>query len=194
MSRCAGSAFFREPALPSPLTGECDATTCCGRSFLPPSPSQARFQCAACQHKLELQYIDNGRITEPAHCSNCSSAGTMTLVHNASKFTNKQQLRMQENPDSIPDGETPHTVSLSLFDELVDIAKPGDRVEVTGVYRAVSMRVAPNQRTLRSIYKTYIDVIHVRKVIIRVCCCVPSLRRGKAPGRQLARCGDSAGC
>lgn len=87
----------------------------------------------------------------------------MTLVHNASKFTNKQQLRMQENPDSIPDGETPHTVSLSLFDELVDIAKPGDRVEVTGVFRAVSMRVAPNQRTLRSIYKTYIDVIHVRK-------------------------------
>lgn len=60
-----------------------------------PELAQARFQCAACHNKLELQYIDNGRITEPGHCSNCTSAGTMVLVHNLSKFTNKQQLRMQ---------------------------------------------------------------------------------------------------
>ena len=44
-----------------------------------------------------------------------------------------------------------------------DEAKPGDRVEVTGVYRAVPIRVAPNQRILKSVYKTYVDVIHIRK-------------------------------
>ena len=68
-----------------------------------------------------------------------------------------------ETPDAIPEGETPHTVSMCVFDSLVDEAKPGDRVEVTGVYRAVPIRVAPNQRVLKAVYKTYVDVIHIRK-------------------------------
>ena len=70
---------------------------------------------------------------------------------------------MQETPDVIPEGATPNTVSMCVFDSLVDEAKPGDRVEVTGVYRAVPIRVAPNQRAIRSIYKTYLDIIHIRK-------------------------------
>ena len=34
---------------------------------------------------------------------------------------------------------------------------------MTGVYRAVPIRVAPNQRILKSVYKTYLDVIHIAK-------------------------------
>ena len=45
----------------------------------------------------------------------------------------------------------------------MDVAKPGDRVEVTGVLRAKAMRVNPRQRIVRSIHKTYIDVLHFRK-------------------------------
>jgi len=39
-------------------------------------------------------------------------------------------VRLQETPDEIPEGGTPHTVSLLLHDKLVDTGKPGDRVEV----------------------------------------------------------------
>lgn len=39
-------------------------------------------------------------------------------------------MRLQETPDDIPDGGTPHTVSLLMHDKLVDAGKPGDRVEV----------------------------------------------------------------
>lgn len=46
------------------------------------------------------------------------------------RFTDKQIVRLQETPDEIPEGGTPHTVSLLLHDKLVDIGKPGDRVEV----------------------------------------------------------------
>ena len=132
-------------------------------SSIIPDLKQAFFRCTACGFAPDLQYVDRGRVVEPSHCSSCQSQGTTALVHNLCKFANKQQLRMQENPDAIPDGETPQTVSLCVFDELVDGAKPGDRCEITGVYRAVPMRVAPNQRTLRSIYKTYVDVIHIGK-------------------------------
>ena len=99
----------------------------------------------------------------PLRCTGCQNLGTMTLIHNRCVFANKQQIKMQETPDAIPEGETPHTVSMCVFDSLVDEAKPGDRVEITGVYRAVPIRSAPTQRVLKSVYKTYIDVIHIRK-------------------------------
>ena len=57
-------------------------------------------------------------------------------MHNRCVFANKQQIKMQETPDAIPEGRPAH-VSMCVFDSLVDEAKPGDRVEVTGVYRAV---------------------------------------------------------
>ena len=37
-------------------------------------------------------------------------------------------------------------------------------MEITGVYRAVPLRVNPRQRNVRSIYKTYVDIVHVRKL------------------------------
>ena len=62
----------------------------------------------------------------------------------------------------MPDGQTPHTVSLSVYDELVDVVKPGDRVVVTGIFRSVPVRVNPRQRVVKSLFKTYLDVVHVK--------------------------------
>ncbi|ACO66807.1 predicted protein [Micromonas commoda] len=122
------------------------------------------FQCSACEFHPPMALVDRGRVNEPPlRCQSCNAVGTQTLVHNLCHFANKQQIKMQETPDAIPEGETPHTVSMCVFDSLVDEAKPGDRVEVTGVYRAVPIRVAPNQRVLKAVYKTYVDVIHIRK-------------------------------
>ncbi|MBA0727249.1 hypothetical protein Golax_000259, partial [Gossypium laxum] len=69
------------------------------------------------------------------------------------RFADKQIVRLQETPDEIPEGGTPHTVSLLMHDKLVDAGKPGDRVEVTGIYRAMSVRVGPTQRTVKSLFK-----------------------------------------
>ena len=37
------------------------------------------------------------------------------------------------------------------------------RVAVTGIYRATPLRVNPRLRVVKSVYKTYIDVIHFQK-------------------------------
>ena len=73
--------------------------------------------------------VDRGRIMEPTRCprESCSSENTMSLVHNRCVFADKQVCRLQETPDVVPDGQTPQTVTLCLYDELVDVAKPGDR-------------------------------------------------------------------
>eukprot|EP00912_Choanoflagellata_sp_UC4_P001122 UC4_evm1s697 len=69
-------------------------------------------------------------------------------------------IKLQETPEKIPDGQTPQTVLLFCFDDLVDKVQAGDRIEVTGVYRATPLRLNPRQRSVKAVYKTHLDVIH----------------------------------
>jgi DNA replication licensing factor MCM4 len=87
----------------------------------------------------------------------------MILIHNRSRFMNKQVIRLQETPDAVPDGQTPHTVSLCVYDELVDLVKPGDRIVVTGIFRAIPVRLNPRQRSIKALFKTYVDCVHIKR-------------------------------
>lgn len=128
-----------------------------------PDMKVAFFRCLTCNHTVQVE-IDRGKIDEPAACPRdiCASVGTMSLVHNRCEFADRQVIRLQETPDAVPDGQTPHTVSLSAYDELVDVSKPGDRLVVTGIFRSVPVRVNPRRRTIKSLFKTFLDVVHVR--------------------------------
>ena len=53
----------------------------------------------------------------------------MVLIHNRSSFSDKQVIKLQETPDLVPDGQTPHSINLCVYDELVDSCRAGDRVE-----------------------------------------------------------------
>lgn len=46
----------------------------------------------------------------------------------------------------------------------MDVARAGDRIEVTGSFRSIPVRINPRQRTVKSLFKTYIDVMHIQKV------------------------------
>lgn len=49
---------------------------------------------------------------------------------------------MQEMLEHLSQGQTPSSVTLIAFDSNVDKVKPGDSVEVTGIYRCNMVRVA----------------------------------------------------
>merc|ERR1719435_555206 len=131
-------------------------------SDLIPEMAMAFFQCSVCRNTAEVE-IEQGRIAEPTLCTNCQTNHSFALVHNRSHFTDKQMVKLQESPDDMPAGQTPHTVILYVHNDLVDTVQPGDRVAVTGVYRAVPHRNNPKMRNLLSVYKTHIDVVHFRK-------------------------------
>ncbi|KAJ6098953.1 hypothetical protein N7467_000488 [Penicillium canescens] len=130
-----------------------------------PDMKEAFFRCSACSYGVQVD-IDRGKITEPTVCprDSCKEKNSMQLLHNRCSFSDKQVIKLQETPDNIPDGQTPHSVSLCVYDELVDICKAGDRVEVTGIFRCNPMRVSARQRSQKALFKTYIDVLHVQKV------------------------------
>ena len=67
-------------------------------------------------------------------------------------------------PEDMPAGQTPHTVVIYAHNDLVDKVTAGDRITVTGIYRATPLRVNPRMRNVKSVYKTHIDVVHYRKM------------------------------
>jgi DNA replication licensing factor MCM4 len=64
----------------------------------------------------------------------------------------------------MPPGQTPYTVLLYGCADLVDKVRPGERVTITGIYRATPIRVNPRQRNVKSVYRTHIDVVHYRRI------------------------------
>ncbi|CCF57303.1 hypothetical protein KAFR_0C03110 [Kazachstania africana CBS 2517] len=130
-----------------------------------PDMKVAFFKCNVCDHTMAVE-IDRGIIQEPSRCErvDCNEANSMSLVHNRCSFADKQVIKLQETPDLVPDGQTPHSVSLCVYDELVDSCRAGDRIEVTGTFRSIPIRANSRQRVLKSLYKTYVDVVHIKKV------------------------------
>jgi DNA replication licensing factor MCM3 len=55
-------------------------------------------------------------------------------------YKDSQVVTIQEMPEMAPPGQLPRSIQVILQNDLVEKLKPGDRVEVTGVYRA-----APNR-------------------------------------------------
>lgn len=127
-----------------------------------PEMKEAAFTCDSCQQE-ERRFIEKGKITEPTFCNGCNKSHSFKLDHNLSLFSDKQHVKVQETPESVPEGETPQTIHLCAYEDFVDEVRPGDRVEITGVFRAMGVRVNPNRRTLKNIYRTYVDVINYLK-------------------------------
>lgn len=130
-----------------------------------PDMKVAFFKCNACGHTVAVE-IDRGVISEPTKCPRevCGQTNSMMLIHNRSSFADKQVIKLQETPDLVPDGQTPHSINLCVYDELVDSCRAGDRIEVCGIFRSVPVRANSRQRAIKSLYKTYLDVVHVKKI------------------------------
>lgn len=127
-----------------------------------PDMRSAFYRCGSCGASAEVP-VERGRVDEPTTCDGCQIRGTMELVHNRSKFIDTQVVTLQEAPDNVPEGETPAQIQLNVYEEMVDAVVPGDRVVVTGMFKAKDLRPNPRMSTLRSIFSTIVDVIHFCK-------------------------------
>ena len=127
-----------------------------------PEMKEAAFRCYKCFNSVQ-RFIERGKIIEPDFCENCKSRSSFQLMHNMCMFSDKHHVKIQETPETVPEGETPQTIHLCAYEDLVDYVKPGDRVEVIGIYKAMGIRTNSMQRTLKNVYRTYIDVINYVK-------------------------------
>lgn len=78
-----------------------------------------------------------------------------------SEFKDHQTVMLQEMPERAPMGQLPRSIELILDHDLVDKIKPGDRVQIVGVYRALS-RSGNNPSGGGGAFKTVVLVNNVQ--------------------------------
>ena len=69
----------------------------------------------------------------------------LAIVPEESRFIDFQIVRLQELPEDLPPGQLPHYVNVSMKQDLVDYARPGDRncfkLELLGLSRSVYLEL-----------------------------------------------------
>ena len=126
------------------VTGQVQKT-----SAVKPRITEAAFECQRCG---TLKYIpQSGNFQEPYECQGCERQGPFSIDFDQSEFIDYQAVRLQEPPERTKGGEGEH-IDAYLESDLVDAVSPGDRVEISGIYRIEE----PDNKTDRA-FDTYID-------------------------------------
>ncbi|KAJ2077640.1 MCM DNA helicase complex subunit [Coemansia sp. RSA 988] len=83
----------------------------------------------------------------------------LTTEYGYSRYMDHQTVNVQEMPERAPPGQLPRGVDVVLDDDLVDVVKPGDRVSLVGVYRALGGKATT---AASAIFRTAVIVGSVR--------------------------------
>lgn len=82
-------------------------------------------------------------------------------MHNLCHFTNKQYIKLQELLQNVDEGHSPAAVTIIAYDSNVDRIKPGDLIEMTGIYRCHPAAICRGKSTLSQQFNTYFDLISI---------------------------------
>jgi replicative DNA helicase Mcm len=87
-------------------------------------------------HITEVPLERGLNIYAPSKCSSekCAHRDIRIDPEN-SKFIDFQIVRLQELPEDLPPGQLPHYIDVTIKQDLVDNARPGDRIILTGIVR-----------------------------------------------------------
>jgi len=136
-----------------------------------PTIVSAVFRCRKCL-EITVQDQEGELIRGPGtHCQFCKQSTSFELIQEQSKFKNTQEARIQERPEDLPPGQLPRYLEVRLEDDLVDSARPGDRVSVTSIVRAEKQTVGERGRLRTfSIYldANFVDVVGKETEVVEI--------------------------
>ena len=126
-------------------------------SEIKPLAKELNYKCPD-GHITQIILLKGMSVHAPAKCSDpkCTHRD-LELDPEKSKFIDFQILRLQELPEDLPPGQLPHYIDVTIKQDLVDNARPGDRIILTGIVRIEQEMITGVGRANSGLYRLRID-------------------------------------
>uniref|UniRef100_A0A8C4XG59 DNA replication licensing factor MCM2 n=1 Tax=Erpetoichthys calabaricus TaxID=27687 RepID=A0A8C4XG59_ERPCA len=106
-------------------------TSCTG---VLPQLSMVKYNCNKCSFILGPFFQSQNQEVKPGSCPECQSLGPFEINMEETVYQNYQRIAIQESPGKVAAGRLPRSKDAILLADLVDSCKPGDEIELTGIY------------------------------------------------------------
>ena len=106
------------------------------RTSVFPQLKQVRYRCLGCSYLLDpfqVENINGSKLPQPTSCPQCQS-GNFRLDFDHTLYRNYQKITLQESPGKVPAGRVPRRKDVIVGNDLIDAARPGEEVLITGIY------------------------------------------------------------
>ena len=106
------------------------------RTGVYPRMKLAMYDCVKCRFVLGpfRDVNTNTNTNNSLSCPRCDSGGPFKLNAARTVYRNYQTIVLQETPGTVPPGRVPRSKEVVLTNDLIDQAKPGQEIQVTGIY------------------------------------------------------------
>ncbi|KAK3516741.1 hypothetical protein QTP70_022533 [Hemibagrus guttatus] len=110
-------------------------------SLVRPKVVRSVHYCPATKKTLERKYTDMTSLdafpSSSIYPTKDEENNPLETEFGLSIYKDHQTITVQEMPEKAPPGQLPRSVDIILDNDLVDAAKPGDRVQIIGTYRCL---------------------------------------------------------
>lgn len=127
-----------------------------------PQLKQVKFDCTKCGVTLGPFPQESTTEVKISFCQNCQSRGPFTLNSEKTVYRNYQKITLQEAPGTVPAGRLPRHREVIMLWDLIDKAKPGEEVEISGIYRN-NYDATLNNKNGFPVFATMLEANHVVK-------------------------------
>ncbi|KAI0460968.1 hypothetical protein LJB42_001297 [Komagataella kurtzmanii] len=124
-------------------------------SLIRPKIIKSVHYCDATGRFHQREYSDqttsfNPITTSALYPTEDPEGNPLTTEYGFSKYRDHQTITIQELPELAPAGQLPRSLDVIMDDDLVDLVKPGDRLQAVGVYRSLG-GVGSNSSSFRTV-------------------------------------------
>ncbi|KAK9479331.1 MCM2/3/5 family-domain-containing protein [Lipomyces japonicus] len=100
-----------------------------------PQLKYIKLNCTKCRTVLGPFLQESDREVKVSYCHNCQARSGFEINTEQTIYRNYQKITLQESPGSVPAGRLPRHREVILLWDLIDSAKPGEEIDVTGIYK-----------------------------------------------------------
>ncbi|KAJ9710050.1 hypothetical protein PVL29_001496 [Vitis rotundifolia] len=132
------------------------------RSGVFPQLQQVKYDCNKCGMILGPFFQNSYSEVKVGSCPECQSKGPFTVNIEQTIYRNYQKLTLQESPGIVPAGRLPRYKEVILLNDLIDCARPGEEIEVTGIYTN-NFDLSLNTKNGFPVFATVVEANYVTK-------------------------------